>query len=89
MLMALTSVSRVSPIYYLDNRFMLRTSHEYISTFYKLHKSWRKGASPSGLLFHEYPANKQLCVVKAVNAYLSRGKSWHDESKSQLLLSFY
>ena len=34
MLMALTSISRASsPIHYLENSFMLRTSHEYISTF--------------------------------------------------------
>lgn len=69
--MALISTSVASAKY----RFMLKTPQEYIFTFLKLHKSWRKGTSPARLVFHKYVADKELCVVKAIDAYLSRTKT--------------
>ena len=67
MLMALTSASRKSATQHLDIRFMSRTPRqEYIFTFYKLHKSWREGVSSPRIVFHEYAADEELCVVQTI-----------------------
>ena len=54
---------------------MPKILHEYIFTFHKVYKSSRKSASFSRLVFHEYAAVKELCVVKAIDAYLSKIKT--------------
>ena len=59
--MALTSASRASAMQCLGARFMVKSEDNYIFTFHKLHKSWRKGKLPPKLYFYKYPKDKN-CV---------------------------
>ena len=46
MLFALTSASQVLGLEHLDIRFTTKGKHNYMLTFGKLHKAWRKGKPP-------------------------------------------
>ena len=89
MVMALTSASIESAMHHLNIRFLPSNNHSNtFSHFKNLHKRWREGISSPRLVFPEYAADKELRVVKAIDSYLNRPKTWSDESKLQLLLSF-
>lgn len=88
-LMALTSASRVSALHHLDIRYMVLTETQCTFTFSKLHKSWKKGATPPAVTFYAYKANENLCVVSTIKEYINRTKEWRiRDNQSQLLLSF-
>ena len=50
MLLVLTSASRGLGLQHLDTRFMTKGTNNYMFTFEKLHKAWRKGKSPNSSL---------------------------------------
>ena len=85
--MALTSASQVLGLQHLDIRFMTKGTNNYMFTFGKLHKAWRKGKSPPSLKVYSFEDTK-LCVVATLGDYLKRAKVWRGKDKSRLLLSF-
>ena len=88
MLLALTSASRVLGLQHLDIRFMTKGTNNYMFTFGKLHKVWRKGKSLPSLKFYSFEEDTKLCVVANLEEYLKRTKVSRGKDKSQLLLSF-
>ena len=83
-LLALTSPSRVLGLQHFDIRFMTKGTNNYLFTFGKLHKAWRKGKSPPSLKVYSF----ELCVVATLDEYLKRTKVWRGKDKNQLLSSF-
>ena len=63
MLLALTSTSQVLGLQHLDIRFMTKGTNNYMFTFGKLHKPWRKGKSPPSLKVYSFEEDTKLCVV--------------------------
>ena len=61
---------------------MTKDTNNYMFTFGKLHKAWRKGKSPPSLKVYSFEEDTKLCVVATLEDYLKR------KDKSQLLLSF-
>ena len=88
MLLALTSASGVLGLQHLDIRFMTKGTNNYMFTFGKLHKAWRKGKSPPSLKVCSFEEDTKLCVVATLEKYLKRTKFWRGKDKSELLLSF-
>ena len=88
MLLALTSASRVLGLQHLDIRFMTKGTNNYMFTFGKLHKAWKKGKSPPSQKVYLFEEDSKLCVVATLEEYLKRIKVWRGKDKSQLLLSF-
>ena len=88
MLLALTSASRVLGLQHLDVRFMTKGTNNYMFSFGKLHKAWRKRKSPPSLKVYSFEEDTKLCVVATLDDYLKRTKVWRGKDKSQLLLSF-
>ena len=66
---------------HLDIRFLTKGTNNYMFTFGKLHKAWRKGKSPPSLKLYSF-------VVTTLEDYLKRTKVWRGKDKCQLLLSF-
>ena len=57
--------------------------------FHKLYKSWRRGKVPPTISYQAYTQDLNLCVVKALDEYISCKEGWRSgEECSQLLLSF-
>ena len=57
--------------------------------FHKLHKSWRRCKVPPTISYQAYTQDLNLCVVKALDEYISCKEGWRSgEECSQLLLSF-
>ena len=56
-LLALSSALRASSIQHLNNNFMGKTKSCYNFCFNNLHKSWRKGKTPSAVIYQEYTQN--------------------------------
>ena len=88
MLLALTSASRVLDLQHLDIRFMAKGTNNYMFTFGKLHKAWRKEKFPPSLKVYSCEEDTKLCVVATLEGYLERTKVWRGKDKSQFLLSF-
>ena len=90
MLLALTSASRASAIHHLDIRYKYEYHEKYVFKFHKLHKSWRFGKPIPEVEFYKFSDDRDLCVVTAIDEYISRTEKWRGEEneKSQLLLSF-
>ena len=63
MLLALTSASRVLGLQHLDIKFMTKVTNNYMFTFGKLRKAWRKGKSPPLLNVYSFEEDTKLCVV--------------------------
>ena len=38
----------------------------------KMHKSWRRGESPTSLKSYAFPSDKALCLVAALDRYIER-----------------
>ena len=60
---------------------MTKGKNNYMFTFGKLHKAWRKEKTPASLKFYTIEEDTKLCVVATLEEYLKR-------TKVQLLLSF-
>ena len=60
MLLALTSASRVLGLQHLDIRFMTKGTNNYMFTFGKLHKEWRKGKSTPSLKVYTFEEDTKL-----------------------------
>ena len=88
MLLALTLTSRVLGLQHLDIRFMTKGTNNYVFTFGKFHKAWRKRKSPPLLKVYSFEEDTKLCVVAALEECLKRTKVWQGKDKRQLLLSF-
>ena len=86
MLLALTSASRAYGIHNLDISHMGRLDDQYTFTYAKLHKGWRKGQPSPSITFYSFAEDQDLCVVKALDEYLTRTKGWRQVQKRQLLL---
>ena len=85
----LTSSSRISALHILDLNHMIKTNEYYEFRFHKLHKSWRRGESPSSLKIYAIPSDKPLYVVAALEWYIERTSIWREKNQaSQLLVSF-
>lgn len=87
-LLALTSASRACTIHCLDLRYMAEHNHFVQFQFGKLHKGWRTGKSSPTVKYYEYKADRDLCVVSTLQAYLDRSKAWRSTEQAQLLLSY-
>ena len=88
MLLALTSASRVLALQHLDIRFMTKGTNNYMFTFGKLRKTWRKGKFRPSLKAYLFEEDTKLYVDATLEEYLKRTKVWQGEDKNQLLLSF-
>ena len=88
MLLALTSASRVLGLQHLDVRFMTKGTNNYMFSFGKLRKAWRKRKFPPSLKVYSFEEDTKLCVVATLEDYHKRTKVWRGKDKSQLLLSF-
>ena len=64
--------SGVSTLRALDLNHMIKTSGYYELRFHKLHKSWRRGESPTSLKSYAFPSDKALCLVAALDRYIER-----------------
>ena len=68
---------------------MVKTLQKYVFKFHKLHKSWRKGQTPTTLEFVALSQDKDLCVVPVLDKYLNRTEEWRRvNNETQLLLSY-
>ena len=88
MLLGLTSAPQVLSLQHLDITFTTQGTNNYMFTFGKLHKAWRKGKPPPSLKVYTFEENTKLCVIATLEEYLKRKKVWCGKDKSQLLLSF-
>ena len=59
-LSSLTSVSRVLGLQHSDIRFMTKGTNNYMFTFGKLHKEWRKGKSTPSLKVYTFEEDTKL-----------------------------
>ena len=84
----MTSASRVLGLQHLDISFMTKGKNNYMFTFGKLYKAWRKGKHPTSLKVYSFEENTNLRVVASLEEYLKRMKGWRGKDKNQLLLSF-
>ena len=73
---------------HLDIKCINKGTNNYIFTFVKLHKVWRKEKLPPSLKFCSSEEDTNLRVVGTLEDYLKRTKVWHGKDKSQLLLRF-
>ena len=69
MLLALTSVFRLTGFRILNARFIVKTSQKYVFKFHKLHKSCRQGLQPTTLEFVIFSQDKDVCVVSVLDEY--------------------
>ena len=69
MLLALTSGSRSSELHALDINHMVVNDSTVKFQFSVLTKNRRIGSSPPTLVFHSFPNNEFLCVIKCLSAY--------------------
>ena len=83
--MALTSASWVVSLQHLDIRFITKGRKNYIFTFGKLHKAWRKGKLPPSVKVNTFEEDTKLFVFATLEEYLKRTKAWRGKDKSQLL----
>ena len=60
MLLALTSEFRVLDLQHLNIRFMAKGTNNYMFTFGKLHKEWRKGKSTTSLKVYTFEEDTKL-----------------------------
>ena len=68
---------------------MAKTEGEYIFSFNKLTKVWRRIKSQPTLSFQEFEQDKYLCVVSLLDTDIECSEPWRqDQEKGQLLLSF-
>ena len=67
---------------------MTKDTHNYMFTFGKLHKAWRKGKPPPSLKVYSFEEDSNLCVASTLEEYLKRTKVSRGNDKSQLLSSF-
>ena len=74
MLLALTSAFWVLGLQHLDVRFMTKGTNNYMFTFGKLHKAWKKSKSPPSLKVYLLEEDSKLCVVATLEEYLKRTK---------------
>ena len=63
MLLALSSALRTSSIQHLNMTYMAKAKSCYNFYFNKLHKSWRKGKTPSVVTYQEYTQDESPWVV--------------------------
>ena len=84
MLLALTSAPRVLGLQHFDIRFMTKGTNNYMFTFGKLHKAWRKGKSPPSLKVYSFEEDTKLYVITTLEEYLKRTKFCRGKDKSQI-----
>ena len=89
MLLALTSGSRSSELHALDINHMVVNDSTVKFQFSVLTKNRRIGSSPPTLVFHSFPNNEFLCVIKCLSAYLERSKLWRNSVERNCLLLSY
>ena len=78
----------MSGLQHLDIRFMIKATNNYMFTFGKLHKAFRKWKPLPSLKVYTFEEDTKLCVVATLGEYLKITKFWREKDKSQLLLSF-
>ena len=66
MLLALTSAAKTSKICYLDIRYLIKQSSDYISHFDNNTKTSSKPNPRKYIKFHPFTENKKLCVCTTV-----------------------
>ena len=68
---------------------MIKTSKYYEFRFHKLHKSWRRGESPSSLKIYAFSSDKALYVVAPLHFCIDKTSIWREKNQaSQLLVTF-
>ena len=68
---------------------MNKGTNNYMFTFGKLHKAWRKREPPPSLKVYTFEEDTKLCVVGTLEEYLEIIKVWRRKDKSQLLFTPY
>ena len=72
MLIALTSVGRLSELDSFDVRFMQMTESKVVFHLAKLTKGRKQGSSPLQVPLKAFHQNPSLCVVNSLKVYIDR-----------------
>ena len=86
-LLALTSASRASEMSYLNIEIMAHNEEKYLFGFPVVTKNSRQNRPRPDISYVCFPEDRQLCVVKTLDCYISKTSNIRGQV-SQLLISY-
>ena len=88
-LLTLTSASRYSEINNLDINYLAKSESKYYFNISKPTKASKPGKPLPILEFQWFESEPNICVAKALEAYIKLSKQWREGTqKTQLLLNY-